>query len=49
LQVYRVMGFGSYKTAWYMCHRVRAALMNEEFRKLIGVVEVDETFIGGKE
>jgi hypothetical protein len=49
LQVYRVMGFGSYKTAWYMCHRVRAALMNEEFRKLIGVVEVDETFIGGKD
>ena len=24
LQIHRVMGFGSYKTAWYMCHRVRA-------------------------
>ena len=30
-----------------MCHRVRAGLANEEFRKLMGVVEVDETFIGG--
>jgi transposase-like protein len=47
LQVQRTMGFGSYKTAWYMCHRVRAGLANEEFRKLIGVVEVDETYIGG--
>ena len=49
LQVHRMMGFGSYKTAWYMCHRVRAGLANEEFRKLIGLVEVDETFIGGKD
>ncbi len=48
LQLHREMGFGSYKTAWYMCHRVRAGLANEEFRKLIGVVEVDETYIGGK-
>jgi transposase-like protein len=47
LQVYRQMGFGSYKTAWYMCHRVRAGLANEEFRKLMGIVEVDETHIGG--
>jgi transposase-like protein len=49
LQIHRMMGFGSYKTAWYMCHRVRAGLANEEFRKLIGLVEVDETFIGGKD
>jgi len=48
LQMHREMGFGSYKTAWYMCHRVRAGLAQEEFRKLIGVVEVDETYIGGK-
>lgn len=47
LQVQRVMGFGSYRTAWYMCHRVRAGLAKEDFRKLIGVVEVDETYIGG--
>ena len=49
LQIHRMMGFGSYKTAWYMCHRVRAGLANEEFRKLIGFVEVDETWIGGKD
>jgi transposase-like protein len=48
LQIQRVMGFGSYKTALYMTHRIRAALADPEFRKLIGIVEVDETFIGGK-
>jgi transposase-like protein len=47
LQVMRTMGFGSYKTAWYMCHRVRAGLAHEEFRKLMGIVEVDETYVGG--
>lgn len=47
LQVMRFMGFGSYKTAWYMCHRVRAGLANDDFRKLMGIVEVDETYIGG--
>ncbi len=47
LQVHRQMGFGSYKTAWYMCHRVRAGLAQEEFRQLMGIVEVDETYIGG--
>src|SRR5690348_1422449 len=48
LQVYRVMGFGSYKTAWYMCHRLRVGLANEEFRKLVGIVEIDETYVGGR-
>jgi transposase-like protein len=48
LQIFREMGFGSYKTAWYMCHRVRVALGTEDFRKLMGIVEVDETYIGGK-
>jgi IS1 family transposase/transposase-like protein len=48
LQVQRVMGFGSYRTAWYMCHRVRAGLADEDFRKLMGIVEVDETWIGGE-
>jgi len=47
-QVWRYMGFGSYKTAWYMCHRIRAALQSAKFKKLMGIVEVDETFIGGK-
>lgn len=34
LQVMRVMGFGSYKTAHYMCHRVRAGLADEQFKQL---------------
>ena len=46
-QIHRYMGFGSYKTAWYMCHRIRAALPDKEFKQLIGIVEVDETFVGG--
>jgi IS1 family transposase len=48
LQIYRYMGFGSYKTAWYMCHRIRAALIEKDADKLGGIVEVDETFVGGK-
>jgi len=48
LEVQRVMGFGSYRTAHYMCMRVRAGLADPEFRKLMGIVEVDETYIGGK-
>jgi transposase-like protein len=48
LQIHRMMGFGTYRTAWYMCHRVRAGLADPEFRKLMGIVEVDETYIGGK-
>lgn len=48
LQIYRVMGFGSYNTAWLMCSKIRAALGSAEFKQLIGYVEVDETFVGGK-
>lgn len=48
LQVYRVMGFGSYNTALLMCNKIRYALGNVEFKQLVGYVEVDETFVGGK-
>lgn len=48
LQIHRTIGTGSYRTAWYMCHRIRAAMKNDEFTKLTGVVEVDETYVGGK-
>jgi hypothetical protein len=48
LQIHRMIGTGSYKTAFYMCHRLRASLQDPEFRQLMGVVEVDETYIGGK-
>jgi len=48
LQIYRTIGMGSYRTAWYMCHRIRVGLQDGAFRKLMGIVEVDETFVGGK-
>jgi transposase-like protein len=48
LQIKRLMGFGSYETAWLMCHKIRAALV-EDLDKLGGIVEVDETYIGGKD
>ena len=47
-QVGRFMGFGSVKTAWLMCNKIRAALIQKDMDKLGGIVEVDETFIGGK-
>src|SRR6202166_1078357 len=46
LQIQRQMGFGSYGTAHSMCHKIRAALIEPE-TKLGGIVEVDETFVGG--
>jgi hypothetical protein len=48
LQIHRQIGSGSYRTAWYMCHRIRAAMKDGGFGKLMGEVEVDETYIGGK-
>jgi transposase-like protein len=48
LQVMRMMGFGSYHTALKMTHKIRVALGKQDFRKLVGFVEVDETFVGGK-
>jgi transposase-like protein len=49
LQIQRQIGSGAYKTAWYMGHRLRAAMHDPDFRQLMGIVEVDETFIGGKD
>ena len=46
LQIMRIMGFGSYGTAHSMCHKIRAALIEPE-AKLGGIVEVDETWVGG--
>lgn len=36
------------KSAWFVLHRIRLAMRTPAFRKLEGVVESDETFIGGK-
>jgi transposase-like protein len=40
---------GSYKTAWYLCHRIRAAMKEAERPMLDGTVEMDETYVGGRE
>ncbi len=38
----------AYKTAWYLCHRIRWAMGLGDETPLSGTVEVDETYIGGK-
>jgi transposase-like protein len=49
LQIQRQLGLGSYRTALFMMHRIRYALKDPVFDdKLGGIVEVDETYIGGK-
>src|SRR5260370_6573382 len=39
---------GSYKTAWYLCHRIRAAMKGVDRPMLDGTVEMDETYVGGR-
>jgi transposase-like protein len=46
-QIQRTLGI-SYKTAWYLCHRIRAAMKEVNPEPLGGIVEIDETYIGGK-
>ncbi len=46
-QIHRTMGTGSYETAWYLCHRIRAAMHDDQFTQLMGEVEADETWVGG--
>lgn len=46
-QIHRTLGI-SYKTAWYLCHRIRHAMMQADRPMLSGKVEMDETFVGGK-
>jgi transposase-like protein len=48
LQIHRMLGYGSYKTSWYMCMRLRASLHDPDFQQLMGIVEVDEMYHGGK-
>jgi transposase-like protein len=51
MQVQRHIG-GSYKTAWYLCHRIRKAMQENAISGPLGgegkVVEIDEVYIGGK-
>jgi transposase-like protein len=45
-QLKRILGV-SYKTAWYLCHRIRAAMKEVNPPLLDGTVEIDETWVGG--
>ena len=47
LQLKRTLNV-AYRTAWYLCHRIRAAMEDAYPMPLRGIVEIDETFIGGK-
>jgi ISXO2-like transposase domain len=47
-QMKRTIGV-SYKTAWYLCHRIRRAMVEADRPMLDGTVEMDETYVGGKE
>jgi transposase-like protein len=47
-QLHRMLGV-TYKSAWFMAHRIRYAMTQEPLSsKLDGIVEVDETYVGGK-
>ena len=52
-QLWRMLGFGSYRTAWFMAHRIREGMREARIVGQFGgdgeVVEADETYIGGKE
>jgi transposase-like protein len=48
MDLMRIMGFGSYKTAWSWLHKLRAALVRPEREPLGPFVQVDEALVGGK-
>jgi hypothetical protein len=47
LEIQRKYGNAN-RTAWFMCHRVREAMIKRNTAKMLGVVVADETFIGGE-
>ena len=47
LQLQRQLGFGSYRTAWFMLHRLRKGMVNDTRTLLSGIVEADESIMGG--
>jgi transposase-like protein len=46
-QLHRMLGV-TYKTAWFMAHRIRYAMQQPAVKKFKGIVEIDETYVGGK-
>jgi len=47
-QLQRDLGLHSYQSAWHMAHRIRLALKEDAVASLGGMMEVDETYVGGK-
>lgn len=47
LQLQRQLGLGSYRTAWFVLNRLRKGMVNDTRTPLSGIVEADETIIGG--
>ncbi len=47
-ELQRIMGFGSYKTAWSWLHKIRASLMRPDAEALEQGVEIDEAYVGSK-
>ena len=45
----RVLGLGSYQTAWTWLHKLRRAMVRPGRERLHGSVEVDETYVDGEE
>lgn len=48
LGVQRILGLGSYETAWSWLHKLRRAMVRSGRDRLSGTIEVDETYIGGE-
>jgi transposase-like protein len=46
-QIQRTLGIGSYKTAWYLCHRIRHAMAQADKPMMDGKIEMDTTDVGG--
>jgi transposase-like protein len=49
LSLQRILGLGSYETAWSWLHKLRRAMVRPDRDRLSGTIEVDETYIGGLE
>lgn len=47
LGLHRVLGFGSYETAWAWLHKLRRAMVRPDRERLSGRVELDEIYVGG--
>ena len=49
LGLQRLLGLGSYRTAWMMLHKLRSAMVRPGRDRLSGTIEIDETYVGGLE